>query len=99
VGAGSTASLINFTGALAAHAQGSVVFSSGVNANCRATVKGVAVGVSLALAYPLPDPPAEGDAFSVAYGCDHTPATCAARFANLANFRGFPFVPPPQVAY
>ena len=26
-------------------------------------------------------------------GCDHTIATCAARFANAANFRGEPFLP------
>lgn len=26
-------------------------------------------------------------------GCDHTVATCAARFANALNFRGEPFVP------
>ncbi|MFN7158060.1 MAG: phage BR0599 family protein, partial [Erythrobacter cryptus] len=26
-------------------------------------------------------------------GCDHTIATCAARFANAINFRGEPFLP------
>jgi len=26
-------------------------------------------------------------------GCDHTPATCKSKFANLVNFGGFPFVP------
>jgi uncharacterized phage protein (TIGR02218 family) len=99
VGAGSTASLINFSGALASHAQGSIVFASGVNANLRATVKSVAAGASLSLMYPLPSPPATGDAFTVYAGCDHTQATCLSRFSNLANFRGFPFVPPPQIAY
>jgi len=98
-GLGSTASLINFSGALAIHAQGSLVFTSGVNANARATVKSAAAGVSLTLMYPLPAAPALGDAFTVYAGCDHTPATCAARFSNLANFRGFPYVPPPQIAY
>jgi uncharacterized phage protein (TIGR02218 family) len=98
-GAGSTASQINFAGAQAIHTQGSIVFTSGVNANVSATVKGVAVGAALALIYPLPSPPAAGDAFTVYAGCDHTEATCASRFANLANFRGFPFVPPPQIAY
>ncbi len=99
VGAGSTASLINFTGALADNAQGSLVFTSGVNANLRATVKSVAAGASLSLMYPLPSPPATGDAFTVYAGCDHTRATCQSRFSSLANFRGFPFVPPPQIAY
>ena len=98
-GAGSTASAIAFAGALASHAQGSLVFTSGVNANVRATVKSAVAGASLTLIYPLPAAPAAGDAFTVYAGCDHTPATCKARFSNLADFRGFPYVPPPQIAY
>ena len=98
-GSGSTASTLQFPGAKALHAQGTVVFSSGANANVRATVKSANAGVSLALIYPLPSPPASGDAFTVYAGCDHTLATCQARFGNGANFRGFPFVPPPQIAY
>ena len=97
-GAGSTANTINFSGALAEHAQGSLVFSSGSNANVRATVKSVGVGVGFNLIYPLPFAPAAGDAFIVYAGCDHTQATCKGRFNNIANFRGFPFVPPPQMA-
>lgn len=34
-----------------------------------------------------------GDTFIVTAGCDHTAATCKARFGNLVNFRGFPSVP------
>ncbi len=79
------------------HAQGSLVFTSGVNANVRATVKSVAPGAALTLIYPLPAAPAAGDAFTVYAGCDHTPRDLPARFSNLANFRGFPFVPPPQI--
>jgi hypothetical protein len=26
-------------------------------------------------------------------GCDHSVSTCAARFGNLANYGGFPFIP------
>ncbi len=99
VGAGSTAGLINTSVAAAGHAQGSIVFTSGVNANVRATVKKAVAGASLSLMYPLPSTPAAGDAFTVAFGCDHTRGTCQAKFANLNNFRGFPFVPPPQIAY
>ncbi|RBP15858.1 putative phage protein (TIGR02218 family) [Roseiarcus fermentans] len=98
-GAGSTASAIAFPGAAAGHAQGAIVFSSGANANVRATVKSVAVGSALTLIYPLPFAPAAGDAFTVYAGCDHTQNTCGARFSNLARFRGFPYVPPPQLAY
>ncbi len=99
VGAGSTMSVINTSVAAAGHAQGSIVFTSGLNANVRATVRSVIAGTSLTLMYPLPDPPSPGDAFTVAFGCDHTRGTCQSKFNNLANFRGFPFVPPPQIAY
>jgi uncharacterized phage protein (TIGR02218 family) len=99
VGAGSTAGFINTGVAAAGHTQGSLVFTSGVNANVRATVKSVVAGTSLTLMYALPSPPATGDAFTVAFGCDHTRGICQAKFANLPNFRGFPFVPPPQIAY
>jgi len=99
VGPGSSANVLTFSGAAAGHAQGSLVITSGVNANVTATVKSVNAGVSVTLMYPLPSLPAIGDAFTVAFGCDHTLATCGSRFSNTANFRGFPFVPPPQIAY
>ena len=97
--AGSNSNTINFSGARQGDAQGSIVFSSGANANVRATVRSVNVGVSYSLMYPLPFAPSIGDAFTVAFGCDHTQATCQGKFNNLANFRGFPYVPPPQLAY
>ncbi len=98
-GADSTSNSINFSGALTQHQQGSLVFSSGANANVRATVKTVSAGSALNLMYPLPFAPSTGDAFTVYAGCDHTQGTCQGRFNNLSNFRGFPYVPPPQMAY
>jgi uncharacterized phage protein (TIGR02218 family) len=97
--AGSNASTVVWSGAAAQHAQGSLVWTSGANANVRSTVKSVAAGVSLSLMYPLPFAPSAGDAFTVYAGCDHTQATCQGRFNNLAAFRGFPYVPPPEMAY
>ena len=98
VGAGSTASLINWSGANADFQQGSITFTSGVNAGVTANGERRR-GRHLADArYPLQSPPAAGDAFTVYYGCDHTPGTCQSKFNNLANFRGFPYVPPPQMA-
>lgn len=94
VGAGSTNATINWSGASSVYAQGSITFSSGVNAGKTATIKTTGSG-TLMLAYPLVNAPAGGDAFTVFQGCDHTMATCKAKFNNLANFRGFPFVPPP----
>lgn len=99
VGAGSTSNSIAWSGARAGDAQGSIVFTSGANANVRATVKAAAAGAGYQLMYPLPFAPAAGDTFNVAFGCDHTQATCQGKFNNLANFRGFPYVPPPQLAY
>lgn len=97
--AGSNSNTINFSGARAGDAQGSIVFSTGANANVRATIRSVNAGASYSLMYPLPFAPSTGDAFTVAFGCDHTQATCQGKFNNLANFRGFPYVPPPQLAY
>ena len=99
VGAGSTSNSIAWSGARAGDAQGSLVFTSGANANIRATVKAAAAGSGYTLMYPLPFAPVAGDTFNVAFGCDHTQATCQGKFNNLANFRGFPYVPPPQLAY
>jgi len=38
-------------------------------------------------------PIATGDAFDIFAGCDKTFETCRAKFANAANFRGFPHIP------
>jgi uncharacterized phage protein (TIGR02218 family) len=99
IGAASTPSTINWSGAIAGHAQGRIIFTSGTNANVSATVSSVAPGTSLQLRYPLPNAPATGDGFTIYQGCDHTMATCQSQFNNLARFRGFPFVPPPEVAF
>jgi uncharacterized phage protein (TIGR02218 family) len=99
VGPAPTTSLIPWTGAAKGHSQGSILFTSGANVDIRATIKSVTVGVSLSLLYQLPETPSAGDAFSATFGCDHTAGTCRSRFANQANFRAFPFVPPPQQAY
>jgi uncharacterized phage protein (TIGR02218 family) len=99
VASGSTQTLINWTGALSGHAQGSLTWTSGLNSNLRATVKSTIASVSLTLMYPLPSAVNVGDAFTVAQGCDHTMGTCQSRFNNLLNFKGFPFVPPDQIAY
>jgi uncharacterized phage protein (TIGR02218 family) len=36
---------------------------------------------------------AGGDTFSARAGCDKRIATCGVKFANTANFRGFPNIP------
>lgn len=99
--AGSVTSASNLTqiywsGATTAYQQGTIAFTSGANAGVTATIKAAGAGF-LNLAYPLPEWPAVGDAFTAAQGCDHTQATCESKFANLARFLGFPYVPPPQI--
>jgi uncharacterized phage protein (TIGR02218 family) len=97
VGSGSTYSAINWSGASSVYTQGTILFSSGANGGVSATIKQGTAGV-LTLAAPLQSAPAVGDAFTVYQGCDHTIATCKAKFNNLSNFRGFPYIPPPTFA-
>ncbi|MGF3025541.1 DUF2163 domain-containing protein [Methylobacterium aquaticum] len=96
-GAGATPTRIPWTGAAAAYAQGTVTMTGGANAGATATIK-TADGTGLTLAYPLPAAPAAGDTFVAYQGCDHTLATCRAKFSNGDRFRGFPFVPTPETA-
>ena len=42
---------------------------------------------------PLAIPPAPIDLVEVDPGCDKRAETCRARFQNMENFRGFPFIP------
>jgi len=99
VGAGPTTLTIPWSGAAAVHVQGTVLFTSGINAGVSATTKSVVPGTSLTLNYPLYTAPSPGDAFTAYQGCDHQLTTCQTQFANQANFRGFPFTPPPTVAF
>lgn len=98
VGAGSTASSILWSGANVNFQQGTISFTSGVNDGVTATVLSAVNGSKLTLGYPLEAAPSPGDTFTVYFGCDHTPGTCTSKFNNLSNFRGFPYVPPPQMA-
>lgn len=96
VGAGATNTWIPWSSASASYAQGSITFTSGANSGAVATIKS-ADSTGLTLVYPLPNVPTAGDAFTAAQGCDHTTTTCKSKFNNLSNFRGYPFVPPPQI--
>ncbi len=75
---------------------GRLTWTSGANAGLSVEVKqhrvigGHAV---LSLWQAMPEPIAAGDAFAVTAGCDKTLSTCRDRFANVANFRGFPHIP------
>lgn len=42
---------------------------------------------------PVRRPLAAGTSFTVSAGCDKSHRTCREKFANITNFRGFPFMP------
>ncbi|MGJ0510425.1 MAG: DUF2163 domain-containing protein [Methylocystis sp.] len=72
-------------------------FSSGSNAGAKFVVKSHRLEAGLRGSIELWTPPAgeiaAGDAVLLTAGCDKTPATCWNKFANIANFRGFPHMP------
>lgn len=75
---------------------GLLTFSSGANSGLAIEVKTHrvdAAGVTIVLWQAAPEPIGPGDAFVVTAGCDKQLATCRDRFANTANFRGFPHIP------
>ena len=90
----SASGMASFTAGWFAH--GTVEWTSGANVGRRAEV----LSHDLVDAVPiltLLEPPvraiAEGDTFIARAGCDKRAATCSGKFANVANFRGFPHIP------
>lgn len=76
--------------------RGLVTFTTGANAGRAYEVKRhtAAAGiVSIELWQEPSSALQSGDAFTITAGCDKSLATCAAKFANNANFRGFPHMP------
>jgi uncharacterized phage protein (TIGR02218 family) len=75
---------------------GTVEWTAGVNAGRRAEIIAHDVTDGIAVLTLLQAPVrsiAGGDAFIVRAGCDKRLETCGAKFANTANFRGFPHIP------
>lgn len=76
--------------------RGMLRFTSGANAGRAFEVKRHAAAIAVTTIELWEEPafaPSAGDAFSVTAGCDKQIGTCAARFANVVNFRGFPHMP------
>jgi uncharacterized phage protein (TIGR02218 family) len=83
-------------------AGGKLTFTSGANAGRAMEVKThmlVADVASFSLWQAMSEPIAPGDSFTVTPGCDKQFATCKTKFANTANFRGFPFMPGNDAAF
>jgi uncharacterized phage protein (TIGR02218 family) len=78
-------------------ASGYLVFTGGTFTGTKRTVKAYSPGQVLLL-NPLPAAPSAGDTFSIYPGCDKSQQTCTAKFNNVANFRGFPYIPIPETS-
>ena len=80
-------------------ASGVVEWTSGANAGRRTEVLRHDVDGGIAIITLLAEPVraiAPGDAFTITAGCDKRIETCAAKFDNVVNFRGFPDIPGPD---
>jgi uncharacterized phage protein (TIGR02218 family) len=76
--------------------RGLLAFTSGANAGRAMEIKshGPRAGaIEIELWQPMGASVAIGDTFTATAGCDKRLETCAARFANAANYRGFPHMP------
>jgi uncharacterized phage protein (TIGR02218 family) len=76
-------------------AGGKLTWTGGANIGRAMEIKRHAVsslGVVLELWQAMSEAVVPGDAFTLTAGCDKQFATCKAKFANAANFRGFPYM-------
>lgn len=75
---------------------GTLIWTSGANAGRVTEVLAHGLDGSIATLTLLEAPVraiAEGDSLVARAGCDKRIVTCSAKFANVANFRGFPNIP------
>lgn len=80
-----------------AYVDGTCTFTAGANAGFSAEVI-AGSGDQLTLLVPAPAEIEVGDPITITQGCDKAADTCRVRWGNLANFRGFPFIPGHDVA-
>jgi hypothetical protein len=73
---------------------GVLLWLTGANAGYEMEVKSWILGThTVTLFEKMPFVIAIGDTFAIAMGCDRRLATCKARFNNVVNFRGEPYLP------
>lgn len=97
VGAGSTASVINWAGAAANMQLGTLYMVVAAGVTLVRSICDVNPGVSLTLSRPLEQTPTVGATFSTYQGCDRSLTRCIA-LGNEARFRGYPDVPTEETA-
>ncbi|SDR47050.1 DUF2163 domain-containing protein [Paraburkholderia tuberum] len=87
---------INFNYAQGYFSFGTVRWTSGANAGYSFNVRTFSPGV-VTLSLPTPFPISAGDQYVITAGCDRQIGTCVARWNNVVNFRGEPYIPGPDV--
>jgi len=98
VGAGSTTISINWAGAtLGTFDLGTITLEDGPNVGQSRTIR-ASTGSQIILVTPFEYTPLTGNIFKAFPGCNLSRTTCLNKFNNEVNFRGFPFVPPPETA-
>lgn len=78
--------------------RGRLLFTSGANTGVRRAIKTYAHEQGrVELSFPLIEPVAVGDSFTITAGCDKTQGVngCA-KFNNLPNFKATPYIPKPE---
>lgn len=76
--------------------RGILTFTAGANAGRAMEIKRHANSgglIEIELWQPMGEAIAIGDAITITAGCDKRLETCATRFANAVNYRGFPHMP------
>lgn len=76
--------------------QGIVKCTSGVNAGQQVGIASHAAGGVIVARNPFSKPPGVGDTHQFSPGCDKQQGTCSSKFANLAHFSGYPYIPTPE---
>jgi uncharacterized phage protein (TIGR02218 family) len=73
---------------------GKLSWTSGANVGRAMEVKahGKGTAVTIELWQAMSEAVSAGDQFTISAGCDKSFATCKAKFENLSNFRGFPYM-------
>lgn len=78
---------------------GTIKFTSGANTDQERTIKSYTTG-AIVPSFPFPYTPTVGDLFEAKPGCDKLFATCnSSKFSNAGNFRGYEFIPAPELTY
>lgn len=79
---------------------GVIELESGPNSGFRRTVKAyLNASGKVEFSLPLPIAPTLGDTFIIYPGCNRTMEVCSDKFDNLLSYKGYPWVPKPELIY